>query len=75
MGKLSDYLRHRLLWDLLAVIAGRPDRSPGRQSAARTEPRSIFPPADPSDEWPLMDDGGTAPTNSSTTERSPDPDR
>jgi len=67
MGKVSHYLRHHLIFDLLAVIGGHPEPRCTKVRDARTEPDSVHA-ARVQDEWPLLEnqewpllEGPTAP--------------
>lgn len=54
MGRLSAYVRHRLLSDVLGVLGGWPD--PPRKGRAQQIEPTVTPPAPIQDGWPLIGD-------------------
>lgn len=54
MGRLSAYVRHRLLADVLSFLGGWPD-PPRQRPVQQIEPR-VTPPAPIQDGWPLIGD-------------------
>ncbi len=58
MGRLSAYVRHRLLADVLSLLGGWPD-PPRRRRVLQIEPR-VTPPAPIQDGWPLIGDAKPA---------------
>ncbi|HEY5978293.1 MAG TPA: hypothetical protein VIT41_01550 [Microlunatus sp.] len=55
MGRVSAYLRHRLLADVLAVLGGWPD-PPRRTRVHHREKPQVPPSAQVQDGWPLLED-------------------
>jgi len=54
MGRVSAYVRHRLLADVSSLLGGRPD-PPRKRRVQPIEPR-VTPPAQIQDGWPLIGD-------------------
>jgi len=54
MGRVSAYVRHRLVADVLSLLGGWPD-PPRKRRVQPIEPR-VTPPAQIQDGWPLIED-------------------
>lgn len=67
MGRLSAYVRHRLLPDVLSFLGGWPD-PPRRRRAGELEPR-VTPPAPAQDGWPLIEDASPPSQSDADPER------